>query len=177
MIRKKLLVVVDYQRDFVDGALGFEGAKALEKPILDKIHEYAASGNDVVFTLDTHEQKYLLTNEGKHLPVKHCIKGTAGWELYGRVERVADGMTKIEKPTFASLGLAEYIKNKNYSTIELVGVVSNICVISNAVIAKAASPESDILVDATLVASNDATLHNKALDILENLHVTVINRK
>ncbi len=177
MLRKKLLVVVDYQRDFVDGALGFDGAKALEMPIYNKIREYISTGNDVVFTMDTHEQKYLLTQEGKKLPIKHCIKGTSGWELYGKVDRIADGLTKIEKPSFGSLELAEYISRGEYSLIELVGVVSNICVISNAVIAKAASPESEIFVNAKLVASNDESLHSKALDILENLHVTVTGRE
>ncbi len=177
MIAKRLLVVVDYQRDFVDGSLGFEAAKALEDPICQRIREYYAIGGKVVFTMDTHEQKYLLTNEGKHLPVKHCIKGTAGWELYGKVARFATGENQIEKPTFGSIALADYIKeNGPFASIELCGVVSNICVISNAVIAKAASPESKIIISKRLIASNDGELENKALDLLENLHATVTDR-
>ena len=177
MIANKLLVVVDYQRDFVDGSLGFEAAKLLEGPICERIREYYAKGYDVVFTMDTHEQKYLLTNEGKHLPIKHCIKGTSGWELYGKVKNLAKDEKMLRKPTFASLALAEYIQqNGPFSSIELCGVVSNICVVSNAVIAKAASPESEIIIDKRLIASPDEVMENKALDLLENLHATVIGR-
>ena len=110
MASKKLLIVVDYQRDFVDGSLGFAGAEKLEQPICDKIREYTAAGDDVIFTMDTHEQKYLLTNEGRHLPVKHCIKGTPGWPLYGKVADLAAGRTHIEKPSFGSVALAEWLK-------------------------------------------------------------------
>lgn len=177
MIAKKLLVVVDYQRDFVDGTLGFEAAKLLEDPICERVSEYYANGGDVVFTMDTHEQKYLLTNEGKHLPVKHCIKGTPGWELYGKLCRLAREEKMLRKPTFASMELARYIQeNGPFSTIELCGVVSNICVVSNAVIAKAASPESEIIINKRLIASPDEEMENKALDLLENLHTTVIGR-
>lgn len=175
MAGKKLLIVVDYQRDFVDGSLGFAGAEKLEQPICDKIRGYTAAGDDVIFTMDTHEQKYLLTNEGKHLPVKHCIKGTPGWQLYGKVADLAAGRTLIEKPTFGSVALAEWLKGKHYSVIELCGLVSSICVISNAVIAKAASPESEIIVDARCTAGADERLHREALDIMKNLHVQVVN--
>ncbi len=171
---KKLLVVVDYQVDFVTGSLGFEGALALEDAICEKIRAYKRAGDEVVFTLDTHEQKYLFTNEGKHLPVKHCIKGTSGHKLYGKVGALSDGCTVIEKATFGGLGLAEHISRSDYSDIELCGVVSNICVLSNAVIAKAASPDSQIIVDAACVAAPDSQMHEKALDILRGLHVNII---
>jgi len=171
---KRLLVVVDYQKDFVDGALGFEGAKAIEDKLCDKINSYIRSGDEVVFTLDTHEQKYLLTNEGKHLPVKHCIKGTSGWQLYGKIARLAEGRTQFEKPTFPSLELAKYIEGKGYKTIELAGVVSNICVLSNAVMAKSAAPDCQIVVDSACVASNDGDMEQKCFDILQNLHVEVL---
>lgn len=177
MRAKKLLVVVDYQHDFVDGTLGFEEARALEEPLCERIRSYLADGDDVVFTMDTHEQKYLLTNEGRHLPVKHCLRGTAGWELYGKPAQLARPEKRIEKPSFGSMALAEYLKaNGPFASVELCGVVSNICVLSNAVIAKAASPESEILVDRRLIASPDKKLEEEALDILENLHVTVLHR-
>jgi len=170
----KLLVVVDYQKDFVDGALGFEGAKAIEDALCEKINNYLRMGDEVVFTLDTHEQKYLFTNEGKHLPVKHCIKGTAGWQLYGKVARLAEGRKCFEKPTFPSLELAKYIDGKGYKSIELAGVVSNICVLSNAVMAKSAAPDCQIVVDSATVASNDKDMEQKCFDILQNLHVEVL---
>ena len=176
MLKNKLLVVVDYQNDFVDGSLGFERAKQIEPAVCDKISSYLSNGYDVVFTMDTHPQKYLFTSEGRHLPVKHCIKGTPGWNLHGKVAELAQGHTLIEKPTFGGLELARYIESKNYSEIELCGIVSNICVISNAVMAKAASPESEITVDALCVASNDPDMEQKAFDIMENLHVRVVIR-
>ncbi len=170
----KLLIVVDYQKDFVDGALGFEGAKVIEDALCEKINSYIRTGDEVVFTLDTHEQKYLFTNEGKHLPVKHCIKGTAGWQLYGKVARLAEGRKCFEKPTFPSLELAKYIEGKGYKSIELAGVVSNICVLSNAVMAKSAAPDCQIIVDSATVASNDTEMEQKCFDILRNLHVEVL---
>lgn len=176
MTKKKLLIVVDYQNDFVDGSLGFEAAKDIESAICNKIEKYVKGGHDVVFTLDTHSQKYLLTDEGRNLPVKHCIKGTAGHKLYGKVATLARDKVQIEKPTFASLELAKYIEGKDYGEIELCGVVTNICVISNAVMAKAAAPDCKITVDAACCASNDSEIEEKSYEIMKNLHVTVIGR-
>ncbi len=172
----RLLIVVDYQNDFVDGALGFEAAKAIEGAVCDKINSYLREGDEVVFTLDTHEQKYLFTVEGKHLPVKHCIKNTIGWQLHGKVASLAEGRKCFEKPTFPSLELAQYINGKGYKSIELIGVVSNICVLSNAVMAKAASPDSRIIVDASCIASNDPEMEQKSIDVMRNLHIEVINK-
>ncbi len=174
MTKNKLLVVVDYQNDFVDGSLGFEDAKAIESNICAKIEEYTKSGNDVIFTLDTHSQKYLLTDEGKNLPIKHCIKGTQGHKLYGKVEILARNKVQIEKPTFPSLELAKFIEGKDYGEIELCGVVTNICVISNAVMAKAAAPDCKITVDASCCASNDPNMESMSYEIMKNLHITVI---
>ena len=170
----RLLIVVDYQKDFVDGALGFEAAKAIEDSICNKINQYLREGDEVVFTLDTHEQKYLFTNEGKHLPVKHCIKGTPGWQLFGKVARLAEGKKAFEKPTFPSLELANYIAANKYKTIELAGVVSNICVLSNAVMAKSAAPDCQIVVDSKCVASHDPEMEQKCFDIMRNLHIEVL---
>lgn len=174
---KKLLIVVDYQKDFVDGSLGFAGAEALDASIAQRIADYHAAGNDVVFTLDTHGTNYAQTQEGRKLPVPHCLFGEAGWELYGSTAAArGDGDCVFRKPTFPSLELAEWLKGRNYAQVELCGLVSHICVLSNAVMVKAALPEAEILVDARLTASFDPALHEKALDVLEGLQVTVTNR-
>ncbi|NTW71312.1 MAG: cysteine hydrolase [Eubacteriaceae bacterium] len=174
---KKLLIVVDYQVDFVSGSLGFPKAVELELPICEKIEDYRKNGDDVIFTFDTHEVDYLLTQEGIKLPVEHCIKGTPGWELYGKVSHYLNESTmKFEKNTFGSLELANYLQKKEYKTVELAGIVSNICVISNAVLAKAALPEAKIIIDALCTASHDDVLHEKTLDVMEGLQMEVINR-
>ena len=175
---KKLLLVIDYQKDFVDGALGFSGAEVLDGPIAQKITAYRSSGDDVAFTLDTHGEDYLRTQEGRKLPIPHCLRGTPGWELYGQVGRARQpGDTVIEKPTFPSLELGTWLREKGYEQVELAGLVSYICVISNAVIAKAALPEVEILVDARCTAGPDPQLHQKALDVMEHaLQITVTHR-
>lgn len=174
---KKALVVVDYQNDFVSGALGFPGAANLEKSIEKKIIDGLAAGADLLFTFDTHDTDYLATQEGRKLPVPHCEKGTEGWDLYGAIAAYRHKATWcFEKCTFGSLELAEYLKVEGYDVVELVGLVSNICVISNAILAKAALPEAEIIVDAACTASADEEMHEKALDVLQGVHVTVINR-
>lgn len=174
---KKLLIVVDYQNDFVSGSLGFDGGKAIESNIAEKIRTYRAEGNDILFTLDTHGADYRFTEEGKHLPVEHCMKGSNGWELYGSVAALRQPEDVcFEKATFPSLQLGEYLSGKDYDAIELVGLVSNICVLSNAVIAKAALPNAHIVVDASCTASADEELHQKALDVMGGLHIEVIHR-
>ena len=167
---KKLLVVVDYQKDFVDGSLGFSGAELLDAPIAAKIAAYHAASDDVVFTLDTHTPDYLSTQEGRKLPAVHCVRGSVGWELYGETARAA------READLPSLALGEWLKGQDYGQIELVGLVSNICVLSNVVIAKAALPEAEIVVDAACTASFDPALHEKCLDVLAGLQVTVTNR-
>ena len=174
---KKLLIVVDYQKDFVDGSLGFPKAVELEDAIYNKIVEYKEKGEEVIFTYDTHHEQYLSTQEGRKLPVEHCIKGTEGWELYGRINSLkAQEDVSFEKVTFGSLALANYLKDRAFDSIELVGLVSNICVISNGVLAKAALPEAEIIVDANCTASFDDAMNDKVLDVMEGLQFKVINR-
>lgn len=173
----KLLIVVDFQRDFVDGALGFPGAAALDSRIAEKIEGYRKAGDQILFTFDTHGKDYMYTQEGKNLPVPHCEKGSEGWKLYGQVAKAyREGDVCLEKCTFGSDLLLSYLKEHPFDSIELVGVVSNICVISNAVIAKAAQPETPVVVDARCVGSGDEALHNKALDVMEGLQIEIINR-
>lgn len=174
---KKLLLVVDYQRDFVDGALGFPGAETLDGPIAKKIAVYRSAGDDVAFTLDTHDEAYLQTQEGRKLPIPHCLRDTPGWEVYGETGRARKGEDSVlEKPAFPSLELGVWLREKGYDQVELVGLVSYICVISNAVMAKAALPEAEILVDAACTAGPDPVLHQKALDLMETLQITVTGR-
>lgn len=170
---KKLLIVVDYQNDFVSGTLGFEGAGDIAVGIKQRIIETQESGGDVVFTLDTHYENYLKTQEGKKLPVVHCIKNTWGWNVEDTVKEYA--LHTFEKPTFGSIDLGIWLRDHNYDVIELCGLVSNICVVSNAIIAKAALPEAEIIVDASLTASYDTLRHEQVFSILEGLQITVFN--
>lgn len=173
----KCLIVVDYQVDFVNGVLGFNDAVMLEDKIAQKISEYRTSGGEIIFTFDTHYSNYLQTQEGKNLPVYHCIQGTEGHMLYGKIAASVTAADKcIYKSAFGSDRLMEYLRGKHYDSIELVGIVSNICVISNAVIAKTALPEVPIIVDASCTASNDKRLHNAALDVMQGLQINVVNR-
>lgn len=123
---KRLLLVVDYQKDFVDGALGFPGAEALDGPIAAKIAACRAAGDDVAFTLDTHGPDYLDTQEGRKLPVPHCLLNSEGWQLYGQtgqaMERSRDMV--IGKGAFPSLWLANWLKEQGYDRVELAGLVS-----------------------------------------------------
>lgn len=171
---KKLLIVVDYQVDFVNGNLGFERAVDLEQGIIAKVKEYEANHDDVIFTLDTHGSNYLQTEEGLYLPVEHCIKGTPGHKLYGLVEKLADKHLIFEKETFPSHQLLTYLLNKEYDYIELCGVVTNICVLSNAVIAKAAKPLAHIVVNKQLCASNDEEMEQKSFEVMSNLQIEII---
>lgn len=172
---KKCLIVVDYQTDFVSGSLGFPEAMALEDKIVEKIRTYRNRGDEVMFTFDTHTSQYLLTREGRRLPVVHCVGGTEGHKLYGKVAENCDQEDWcFIKYTFGSDALYDFLKQHRYESIELVGVVTNICVMANAILAKTAQPETDIVVDASCVASNDPALHEKALDVMESLQIDVL---
>ena len=175
----RYLFVIDYQNDFVDGALGFPGAEKLDAPIAAKIRQYGE--NRVFFTRDTHFENYLQTREGRNLPVVHCIKGTSGWEVYGEtakalaevkakaIDKLVFGMDVTDPATAAVLP-------ESAEEIELVGLVSNICVVSNAVVLQSKYPEATITVDASCTDSFDKSLNEKVLDVLAGFQVKVINR-
>lgn len=173
---RRLLVVVDMQKDFVDGALGFEEAKTIIPGISKRIQEYKDAGDEVVYTLDTHAENYMETMEGKNLPVPHCIKGTEGFNLVDELSGLLEGCKCFEKPTFGSMELARYIEEnrEDLYSIEICGLVSNICVISNTVLAKAAAPETEIIVDSNLTSCFDPKLTEAALDICRSIHVKVL---
>ena len=170
---KKLLIVVDYQNDFVDGALGFQGAEKLAPVIAQKINDYHQNG-EVVFTLDTHGEDYLTTNEGRHLPVPHCIRYTKGHELYPPIKALKlDSDRTFEKPVFGSAELFDFLRNSEYEKVELCGLVTDICVISNAIIAKTALPEAEIVVDQKAVASFDPEKHKAAIEVMKSVQITI----
>ena len=175
----RYLFVIDYQKDFVDGALGFPGAEKLDEGIAAKVRTYGKG--HVLFTRDTHFANYLETREGKNLPVVHCIKGTPGWECYGETARA---LAEVEAPAIDKLVFGMDITDpataavlpEQADEIELVGLVSNICVVSNAVVLQSRYPEATIVVDAACTASFDNGLNDKVLDVLQGLQVKVINR-
>ena len=178
---KKLLVVVDYQKDFVDGVLGFAGAENLDKKIVEKVNQYLTDGCTVFYTMDTHTENYLNTREGKQLPVPHCILGTEGWELYGETGKLLkDGVNAymLKKQTFGVSPFdmtSELLKfDEEVESIEIVGLVTNMCDISVAVTFQARFPNAQIIVHADLVDSFDKELHNKALDVMEGMQMKVI---
>ena len=174
----RLLVVVDYQNDFVSGALGFDGAELLDKKIASRIREYGP-GN-VIFTRDTHYSNYLDTREGRYLPIPHCIKNTHGHDIYGETKKALDevGALGFDKEAFGLRITDEVRKSlpRNLDIIELAGLVSNICVISNAVIFQTEYPQARIIVDAELTSGADKSLNSKALDVLEGLQAEILNR-
>ena len=175
----RYLFVIDYQNDFVDGALGFPGAEKLDGRIAAKVREYGPG--KVLFTRDTHFENYLETREGKNLPVKHCVKGSFGWEVYGEtaralaeveakaIDKLVFGMDTTDPATAAVLP-------ETADEIELVGLVSNICVVSNAVVLQSKYPQATILVDAACTDSFDKGLHEKVLDVLAGFQVKVVGR-
>lgn len=171
---KKLLIVVDYQNDFVTGSLGFPEARLLETPICQKINAYKAAGNAVVYTMDTHTKNYLNTAEGRVLPIVHCVKDTPGWALYGKTAALLADCRVFEKPCFGCAALIPFLQEQRYNSIELCGLVSNICVLSNAVLAKAALPEAVVLVDASCTACADKQQNEEALHCMEGIQIQVI---
>ncbi len=172
---KKILIVVDYQNDFVNGALGFPGAESLDKPIAEKIRAYGA-GN-VFYTLDTHRPDYLNTREGAHLPVVHCVKNTPGWEVFGETKKALEevGAVGFPKESFGLLPTEGVLKKlpAYADEIELVGLVSNICVLSNAVVFQTLYPQAQMIVDAAYTKSFDENLHTATLAVLKGLQVEV----
>lgn len=170
---KKLLVVVDMQKDFIDGALGTEEAVKILEPAAEKIRKAKEQGTDIVFTKDTHHKDYLMTQEGRKLPVPHCVKGTEGWELDGRLKDLAEGCLVLEKPSFGSLELAALAKDRDYQEIELIGLCTDICVISNAMLLKAALPEAIIRVDPACCAGVTPESHNNALKAMKVCQIEI----
>jgi len=172
---KKILIVVDMQKDFVDGALGTKEAAAIVPAVEEKIRGF---DGDIIVTYDTHAENYMETREGRKLPVPHCIKGTDGWELDAGIRAALEGRDykTIEKPTFGATELPEYIK-ANYNTseteIELCGLCTDICVVSNALLLKASFTEMDITVDSACCAGVTPESHSAALTTMKMCQIDV----
>lgn len=170
---KEILVVVDMQNDFVTGALGGADAQAILPEVRKKISEARNAGTTVVFTRDTHGKDYFSTREGKNLPVLHCVEGTEGWEI---VEGLyAEGEKIFDKPTFGSVALAEFIRDGGYERAEFIGVCTDICVVSNVLLAKAYSPETEIAADAACCAGTSEENHSAALRTMRSCQIVTEN--
>lgn len=173
---KHILIVVDIQKDFVDGALGTAEAVAMVDNAAKKIKEF---NGDIFVTYDTHFVNYMETAEGRKLPVPHCIKGTEGWEIDKNIAKslVGKDFTKVEKLTFGSTELPEIVrkavKDEDFD-ITLIGLCTDICVVSNALILKANFPEKDIYVDATCCAGVTCETHNAALLTMKMCQINII---
>lgn len=170
MKKEELLVVVDMQNDFITGALGNDECREIVPNVVKKIKGFKG---DVVYTLDTHDENYLETQEGKLLPVKHCIKPSEGWHLIPELQRTKM-LRGFEKNTFGSTELAQWIKSMGYSKVTLIGVCTDICVISNAMVIKAFNPELKITVDSSCCAGVSPKSHLNALQAMEMCHINII---
>ena len=163
-----ILIIVDMQNDFIDGALGTKEAKAIVPDVVKKIKDF---DGEIIYTRDTHEENYLDTQEGRNLPVAHCIKGTPGWEL----DKALQGYEGkcFEKPTFGSKELAEWAASQEFESVELIGLCTDICVISNALLLKAYMPEMPVSVDASCCAGVTPASHNNALEAMKMCQIAI----
>lgn len=166
----KILIVVDMQNDFVTDCLGTPEAQAIVPNVKQKIEEYMSRGDKVIFTRDTHHDNYLDSHEGKHLPVPHCIEGTHGWEVISAIDKPE--CQHLNKLTFGYMGWD--LRLENPSEIELIGVCTDICVVSNALILRAMFREAEITVDASCCAGVTPESHKAALQVMKSCQINVI---
>ena len=164
------LIVVDMQNDFIDGALGTKEAQAIVPKVKRKIEEYKEAGKQVIFTRDTHPENYLQTYEGRHLPIVHCVKNTIGWQLSDKLDFDFDNDILIDKPTFGWLNWGDF----GFENVEICGLCTDICVISNALIIRANYPDINITVDASCCAGVTQEKHKAALEVMKSCQITVI---
>lgn len=168
---KKLLVVVDMQNDFVTGCLGTKEAQEITGDVAEYVKDF---DGEVVFTRDTHGEDYMNTQEGKKLPVPHCMKGSEGWEVVPELKAFAEKVKVFDKPTFGSTELAEYVKAGNYDEVTIIGVCTGICVLSNALLIKAFNIEVPVKVIANLCACVTPDTHETALNAMATCQVEVV---
>lgn len=173
---RKILIVIDMQNDFIDAALGTKEAVSIVENVKEKIRSFPVE--DVIATMDTHGEDYMQTQEGKNLPVMHCIRGTDGWKIRPDIAELLTGAKIYEKPTFGSTALAADLKElseKEEIELELVGLCTDICVVSNALLLKAAMPEVEISVDAACCAGVTPQKHLAALETMRSCQIQVKN--
>ena len=173
---KHFLIVVDMQKDFVDGALGTPEAVAIVPAVCDRIRSFEG---EIIVTYDTHTESYMETSEGKHLPVPHCIKGSDGWHLDKRVQSALEGKSYkvIEKPTFGSVELSTLVGQATAGedfTVELIGLCTDICVVSNALIIKATFPDANVKVDSNCCAGVTVETHEAALKTMAMCQIEIV---
>jgi len=175
-----ILIVIDMQKDFVDGALGTPEAAAIVPAVTEKIRAYARRGDVILATRDTHGEDYLRTQEGRNLPVVHCVRGTPGWELNAQVAAaLPEGTRIVDKPTFGSTELAEIVGRyvaqvgQEDVQVELVGLCTDICVVSNALLLKASFCEMPMSVDARCCAGVTPEKHAAALETMASCQIRV----
>ena len=176
----KALIVIDMQNDFVGGSLGSDAAMKIVSDVQQRISQALDCGDVVVFTRDTHEEDYLQTFEGKKLPVEHCIKGTAGWEIIDELKALSEQAgAVIDKPTFGSFELLDflepYINSGKVTEIELCGLCTDICVVSNALLLRAKFHETPILVNSHLCAGVTEDSHTCALQTMKSCQIDVVD--
>lgn len=170
-MKKEVLVVVDMQKDFIDGALGTKEAETIVDKVAEKIRSF---DGEVIFTRDTHLEDYMETQEGKKLPVPHCIRGSEGWELDKRIQPLCTTGCKVfDKPTFGSVELAEYLQKQAPEKITLVGLCTDICVISNAILLKAYLTETEIAVAEGCCAGVTPQSHANALEAMKICQISI----
>ena len=166
----KTLIVVDVQNDFVDGSLGTKEAQAIIPNVKKKIKEYRDRGDQIIFTRDTHPTNYLETYEGKHLPVVHCVKDSIGWQISDKLDFDAENDILIDKPTFGYLNWKDF----DFEEVEICGLCTDICVISNALIIRAIYPEIDITVDSSCCAGVTPETHKAALETMKMCQIKIV---
>ena len=173
---RKILIVIDMQNDFIDAALGSPEAVQIVDAVKEKLASYPIE--NVIATMDTHGDNYMDSQEGTYLPVKHCIRGTDGWQIRPDIAILLEGAKIYEKPTFGSVALAEDMKalsEKEDIELELIGLCTDICVVSNALLLKAFMPEVKILVDAACCAGVTPEKHTAALETMRSCQIQVLN--
>lgn len=169
----KVLCVIDMQNDFIDGALGTKEAEAITDNVKAKIEAYRRNGDRVIFTRDTHFDNYMETQEGRNLPVPHCIKDSDGWQISEKLP--VGNSTVIDKPSFGSVELGDFIAGLDgVEAVELVGLCTDICVISNAMIIKAKLPEIKVSIDSQCCAGVTPQSHNNALEAMKMCQIEIL---
>ena len=169
-----LLIVVDMQNDFINGSLGTKEAQAIVPAVKARILEAMEDRWQVIFTKDTHSIDYLKTQEGKNLPIKHCLRGSDGWQLHPELQDLSIGSSVFEKGSFGSLELAEYVSSLNPDAIEVIGLCTDICVVSNVALLKAYCPEVPMSVRANCCAGVTPEAHEHALAAMKSLQVEIL---
>ena len=172
-MENQVLVVVDMQKDFIDGVLGTKEAVEIVSKVKEKIKSFTGK---IIFTRDTHFENYSATQEGRKLPVPHCIKESEGWQIEETIEVLRTPEMKVfDKPTFGSVELAEYLKeNKELESVTLIGLCTDICVISNAMVIKAFLPEVKVIVEEKCCAGVTPESHNNALEAMKMCQIEIV---